>query len=335
MGRNRGRIVDISSTRGAGNGAARDGKRRDFTEPPTNSSGTAPSATSAAPAGNDDAPLLKLLDLIGSIAAFTTALTALLYYFGWVRTNAVFRYFGVDPAMLKFGLPEYLARSAGPAFRPLVLLLLITALVLLVGRAVDAAERRPWVVSITFVRRGWTVRPVASLLVVAGLVGLYVGIAEAVGLLAAPPVWAAALALAVGALAVWHGGRHLASRSGSLRGPSVVERSLLFGVVLSALFWSTAAYSQRVGEQLAQFIDADPATSQPEVTIHSVADLNLWSQPDAALEPGKFPHTYRGFRLLAYANDRWFLLTGELTASGRHRVLVLLDDESVRVDLSA
>src|SRR4051812_28279547 len=92
---------------------------------------TSPSAAVSPPPARseDNPPLLKLLELIGSIAAPVTVLTALLYYF--VRTNAIFRYFGVDPAVLKFRLPEYLTRSAGPAFKPMVLLLLVTALVLL------------------------------------------------------------------------------------------------------------------------------------------------------------------------------------------------------------
>jgi hypothetical protein len=290
-------------------------------------------ATSPGGGGGCDSSMLKIVELVGSIAAPVTVLTALLYYFGWVRTNAVFRYFGVDPAILGFGLPEYLTRSAGPAFKPMVILLLVTTLVLLVGRAVDQVERRGWVVPVAFRGRRRTVRPVASLLLVGGLAGVFTGVAVAVGMVTYPPIWAA-LALACGGLAAWHGARHLASSPGSLLGPSLIERTLVFGVVATALFWSTAAYSQQIGEQLAQSIDSNPA-SQPEVTIHSAEDLNLWSEPDTVAEQGKFPYTYRGFRLLTYANDRWFLLSGEHTASGRHQLVVVRDDDSVRVDLSA
>jgi hypothetical protein len=277
---------------------------------------------------------LKLLELVGSIAAPVTVLTALLYYFGWVRTNAVFRYFGVDPAILAFELPDYLTRSAGPAFKPMVILLVVAALALLVGRVVNLIERRRCAVAVPWPQGSFTVRPVALSLLIGGLVGVLIGIAAATGLMISLPVWAGALALACGALAVWHAGRHLASRSSSLHTPPLLERVLLFGVVTTALFWSTAAYSQQVGEQLARSVDSNPA-SQPEVTIHSAEDLNLWSAPGTALGHGKFPHTYRGLRLLIYANDRWFLLTGEFSTSGRHRVVVVPDDDSIRVDLSA
>jgi hypothetical protein len=171
-------------------------------------------------------------------------------------------------------------------------------------------------VSVAFRGRQRTVRPVASLLVVGGLAGVFTGVAVAVGMVTYPPIWAA-LALAYGGLAAWHGARHLASSPGSLRGPSLTERTLVFGVVAPALFWSTAAYSQQIGEQLARSIDSNPA-NQPEVTIHSAEDLNLWPEPGTVAEQGKFPYTCRGFRLLTYANDRWFLLSGERTASGRH-----------------
>jgi hypothetical protein len=294
---------------------------------------SSPKGTSPVSGVEGDPPLLKVVELAGSIAAPVTVFTALLYYFGWVRTNAVFRYFGVDPAILAFGLPEYLTRSAGTAFKPVVVLLLVAALILLAGRAVDVVERRWSGVRIAVGGHRLTIRPVASLLLLAGIVSMATGIAVAVGLVAYSPIWAA-FALACGGLAAWHGARHLASRRGLSRRPSFVERALLFGVIATALFWATAAYSQQIGDQLAQFIDSDPAT-QPEVTLHSAEDLNMWTEPDAVSEQGRFPHTYKGFRLLIYANDRWFLLTDELTESGRHRLIIIRDDDSIRVELSA
>src|SRR3954466_8476071 len=105
----------------------------------TNSSERGPAPTAS---GAEESPLLKIVELIGAIAAPVTVLTALLYYFGWVRTNAIFRYFGADPTLLAFGLPDYLTRSAGTAFKPIVILLLVTALVLIASRAIDIVERR-------------------------------------------------------------------------------------------------------------------------------------------------------------------------------------------------
>src|SRR4051812_44492394 len=109
--------------------------------------------------GGAEASLLKTIELIASIVAPVTVLSALLYYFGWVRTNAVFRYFGADPAILGFGVPEYVARSAGTAFAPVVIVLLVAALVLLVGRIVDVVERRWAGVPVTIRGHRWMLRP--------------------------------------------------------------------------------------------------------------------------------------------------------------------------------
>jgi hypothetical protein len=276
---------------------------------------------------------LKIIELVGSIVAPVTVLSALLYYFGWVRTNAVFGYFGADPAILGFGVPEYLTRSVGPAFAPIVIVLLVTALVLLVGRAVDVVERRGPGVPIAYRGHRFMLRPVASLLLLFGLAAVLTGAAVAVGLAAYPPT-AAALALACGGLAVSHGVRHLASTPGSVRRPSLVERALLSGLIATALFWATAAYAEQLGDRLARFIDLNPET-RPEVTIHSADDLNLWTKSGTVPGQGKFPHTYQGLRLLIYANERWLLLTDELTSSGRHRLVIVRDDDSIRVELSA
>jgi hypothetical protein len=79
--------------------------------------------------------LTKLVEWVGAVAGPFTAATAVLYYFGWTRTNAVFRYFGVDPAILKFDLSDYLARAAGPAFAPTVALIIGTAFLYALNRA--------------------------------------------------------------------------------------------------------------------------------------------------------------------------------------------------------
>jgi hypothetical protein len=294
-----------------------------------------PERTSAPTAGVADAsPLSKIVELIGAIAAPITVLAALLYYFGWVRTNAVFSYFGADPDLLAFGPPEYLTRSAGTAFKPIVILLLITALVLIVRRAVDTAERRWPGMPIAVRGHRFALRPVALLMLVVGVVAVSFGVAAAVGLAAYLPASWAALCLGCGGLAAWYGLRHLVSPPGARHRSSLVERVLLFGMIATALFWATAAYSQQVGNQRAEFIDANLATL-PEVTIHSAENLNLWTAPGTVPGQGKFPHTYDGSRLLYYANQRWFLLTGELTASGRHRLVIVRDDDSIRVDLAS
>jgi hypothetical protein len=81
----------------------------------------------------DESPERKagaVLTLIGSVVAPVTFITALLYYFAWIRESAVFGYFGVDQAVLGFSNTDYLLRSAGVAFKPLAALIVLVALIL-------------------------------------------------------------------------------------------------------------------------------------------------------------------------------------------------------------
>jgi hypothetical protein len=290
----------------------------------------------------------RVVEWVAAVAGPLTAVTAVLYYFGWTRTNAVFGYFGVDPAILNFDAADYLARAAGPAFAPAVGMLVGAAAVLALGRVGLWLElfclRHPVTV------RGWTgvVRPSIAL-AYGGAVALwcsarvafglpdYLGIGVSLGLTEPIP---AALALAGGALVFGLGVRLLFVRPepapARLPTAPLLARLLLVGVVLVAVFWATSVYSQRVGEGLARFIDEHPA-SQPEVTVYSEDSLRLWSSTPiapSAPESERFRHTYTGLRLLIYANDRWLLLTGERGPNGRLTVAILRDDEHIRVRLS-
>src|SRR4051794_19905322 len=72
---------------------------------------------------NDGDTKSILKDITGVLAPITV-LTALLYYFGWVRTAAIFSRFGVDQRILAYTVDDYLLRSAGVAFRPFAFALL-------------------------------------------------------------------------------------------------------------------------------------------------------------------------------------------------------------------
>src|SRR5512132_3026246 len=65
------------------------------------------------------------LQVVTAIVAPTTLLTALLFYFGWIRTNALFQYFGVDATTLGFTTQYYLLRSSEALYVPLGTLLVV------------------------------------------------------------------------------------------------------------------------------------------------------------------------------------------------------------------
>src|SRR5215510_12251894 len=70
------------------------------------------------------ADIWRTVELAASVVGPVTVLAALLYYFGWVRTAALFDYFGIDQRLLGYTTQDYLARSAGVAFRPTTALVL-------------------------------------------------------------------------------------------------------------------------------------------------------------------------------------------------------------------
>ena len=122
----------------------------------------------------------SILETVGRIIAPITVITALLYYFGWVRTGAVFGRFGVDQRVLAYSVDDYLLRSAGVAFRPFAFLLLGVATSIAIWYGLTHIANRPNLV-----------KPVAVLLftLAAGLV-LY-GITVLFGLLhVRRPLWA-------------------------------------------------------------------------------------------------------------------------------------------------
>jgi hypothetical protein len=291
----------------------------------------------------------KLVEWVFAVAGPLTAVTAVLYYFGWTRTNAVFRYFGVDPAILEFELADYLARAAGPAFAPTVALILVATFLFGLNRAALQLEllclRHP----VTLFGRNLVLRGPSIVLIYVGVVGLwcsarvafgltdYLRIGAAAGLTEPIP---AALALAVGSLVFAIGVRlfFLQPPPAEPRLPEIptLPRILLAAAVLAATFWATSAYSQQTGTDLASFINENPS-AQAEVTVYSERPLGLWSAvPTTPLQEGeRFRYAYTGLRLLAFANERWLLLTGERSPNGRLTVAILRDDDGIRVRLSA
>lgn len=71
----------------------------------------------------------SVLTIIGVITSQMVGITALLYYFGWVRTDSSLYYFGVDPSLAGYGTSDYVLRSIAVTFPPFISAALI-ALVL-------------------------------------------------------------------------------------------------------------------------------------------------------------------------------------------------------------
>ncbi|HEU4900761.1 MAG TPA: hypothetical protein VFX88_24810 [Actinomycetota bacterium] len=147
-------------------------------EAPAPPAASTPSTGTAAPPprpvdpGPDPGRLRNLLETATLVLAPTTVITALLFYFGWAQTNALFGRLGIDQSALGFTVQDYLLRSVNSTFRPLSVVLLAATAGLSVHIAVTRALATPGRGRVA--ERVWPVSVVAGgLLLAAGLSGLW------------------------------------------------------------------------------------------------------------------------------------------------------------------
>lgn len=57
-----------------------------------------------------------ILEIVGTVIGPAALVTGLLYYFGWVRTHAIFSYFGVDNRLIEYSPSDYVLRSSAITF---------------------------------------------------------------------------------------------------------------------------------------------------------------------------------------------------------------------------
>jgi hypothetical protein len=284
-----------------------------------------------------DGGLEPLIGFVGRVLVPAGLLTAMLYYFGYVREQALFSHFGIDLGIVGFSTTDYLVRSTSTVFFPLatVLVLGVAAVAvhhLLVYLLSRLPDRRRWVV--------WAVLAVtASVLLVAGVVGLQRRANPAIGPLFAP------VALAGGAVLLQYTADMLQLHqpmsdqlSAALASTQKVRRALLAALALVAVFWVTTTVAQQRGAAAANAIEVSLLV-RPQAVVYSRARLQI-TGPGVTLSTldatdAAFAYRYSGLRPLINADGRWFLLPAGWTPDNGATVIVLPDSvNDIRVDLS-
>jgi hypothetical protein len=119
--------------------------------------------------------------------------------------------------------------------------------------------------------------------------------------------------------------------------PSRTYILTLLALGLVAGLWTVSLYGVQVGSQLAANIAAGLST-RPGVVVYSTERIALGGPGIVVAEiaqPGaKYHFQYTGLRLLVRAPDK-FLLLPSRWQHGRDRVLLLRDDNSIRIDIEA
>ncbi|MHA7287999.1 hypothetical protein ACX80I_17150 [Arthrobacter sp. MDT3-44] len=255
-------------------------------------------------------------------------MSALLVYFGWVRSEVQAKRLGIDESILGMTTVEYMLRSV----RPVLILLIVVALSGLLWTIADH-----WLET-RVIRKGpddavftWATRllPAAIVLIPLGIWSVR-GIWPAFAFVSFP------LALAAGLLLFLY--------SLQLRGalPEHVPisearthwmRLCTATLVCVALFSTAANYATVEGTELAGNFKRQLPTL-PEVVVHSTRPLNIAAPgvDTRQLATSDYGYQYSGLRLLERTGGRYFLVSRSWTP--QYGVVIVLkdDEEGVRFD---
>jgi hypothetical protein len=292
----------------------------------------------------------QLASTFATFIAPTTLIVGLLYYFGYIRSAALYTYFGLDLYALDLTSQDYLLRGVDALYVPLVSLLLIILGIVwtrrFLGRVVARSTHR---------RR---LRVAAYCLAAFGGTIFLVGVLGIVVPDAALPLMtplSIGLGVVLASLGVSHllrsnsdntrtsltdlerplgivGSRH-SSRS---QPPDRASFVLLSGVVVLSLFWTANEYAQAYGRGRAETLSLQ-LTERPSVIVDT-RDRLLPDAPritETALEAtGTYRYRYRGYRLLAQSDDTIFLIPEAWTPTSG-AILAVPDNDLVRLQFRA
>lgn len=261
---------------------------------------------------------VRLLTTVGSPVALATAL---LFYFGWVRTRFQARALGYDPVVLQLSVQDYLLKSINVLFLPLVVMVLgFLVLHHLHRRLIDAAGRSQRL-------RTMTVRA-ASLMIWSWPIWLV----TAIVLLAVPAtrLIAVPVSLTIGLLLALYGHALRGLLGAGTRWPRAT--SIIVYVLLAfALFWDTERIARTTGQAFAQDILAYPQ-QLVAVTVYSEKRLEIATPGVTEAELGQnsaYRFRYNGLRLLEGTGDRYVLMSDH-----GGTIIVLNDEQGLRFEFS-
>lgn len=280
----------------------------------------------------------RALQLVGSIVAPTTLITALFAYFGLLYAIAYYRYFGVNYTVLDLPVQGFLILSASTAVVPLAVFSATVLLALWVYRLPLEALRGG-------ARRFVLVEVLPTVALVGVLLVGAVAADAALGFRVFPAgmVEARGLSLSTGVVLLaysarlWHVlGPATAVRPGAPVALTVAKWTcvfLLFGV---GLFWAVGSYAVRMGDQGAQRFAAALACA-PDVVLYSERSLNLAyagvrEEPPLGAE-GAYGFRYPGLKLVPQAGDRYLLLLPADWSRWTRPALLLPQSDAVRLEV--
>ncbi|MCD0452908.1 hypothetical protein LO762_27555 [Actinocorallia sp. API 0066] len=265
--------------------------------------------------------------LAGILTAHISLAVAVLFYMGWAYTNAVHRYFQLNPLDLEIGVTEYVLRSSATVFSSLLIALAAGWLVV-----TGALRLRPsppvWARRLVPERVARLLRRVVDLArseTALGRLGLVL-LVGAAGLVAlaragvADPLYLALALTAAGAVLV-------------TRAADAFHRALGLAVAAACALWAAGAYASQQGAAEAENIAAH-LSERTAVVVYSAKPLGL-SGPGVKDTPLPRGHAYSvrytGLRLLFSRAGRYYLLP-EGWRPGVNATFLIRESDGVRLE---
>lgn len=276
----------------------------------------------------------KWLSIGGRIIAPATAVTTLLFYFGYVSSRAQYDYFGVDVDTVGLTTQDYVMRSPQPLLVPMLVLTLLSAALVAGHTAVrrrmsDSARYRLWF------RRGVEM---GIALVAIGVVLLFVYplvSGWAYYPLVTPLIFAVGGALTGYGLTMLRRLTPEPSGTGSDLQTSRVVIVLVWVAVVAGIFWATATVAQwsgrGLGQEQARHLDDLPSVIlETKERLFLPSDTVVEEQVLAkASDEQEFRYRYWNLRLLIQGDDSMFLVPDTWDADNTTLMVPL--DGNVRV----
>lgn len=282
----------------------------------------------------------KGLELISKVVAPTTLLTALLFYFGYVRAYSQFLYFGIDPNILGLTSRDYLLRSVAvvgfDSLRLLLIAILIASWMYFVIEKILIALKNNgkiwlcWAIVITILALG---------------IALISGVVKWLDSQNILYGYLYRLSWTIGILLTGYS-LHLVLNLFNTNSKKIIsiipnwlyQTSLwsFIGLFIFGTFWTAADYGALLGDWMAEQI----ALGNRHVScafVYSKTPLNI-TQPNVKTqkisdEENAYQYAYYGLRFLIRANDKYFLIPAGWTRESGNAI-ILQDETTIRVELA-
>jgi hypothetical protein len=268
------------------------------------------------------------LKWLGVLAGQATLLSALFFYVGWVRTQSLLQYFGLNNNIVKLSWNDYILRSPNVVIRGLTLICALSLLLVIGGASAwtylaPRSAEHPWLWRGTYV--------LATVALTFGLLGYFNILIYSSTIPFVPLIIALAAALFAFGAALSSAAEKTPSGE---RAPRPAIATLVVLTVVLCAFWTASVYATQTGQNLAESIEQFPA-QRSSVAIYAESDLGL-APPviSTNITESRYKRRYTGLRLLIYAPEKYILIPDNWSR-GRDPVYIILDDPTIRVEITS